>query len=124
MKPHLIFALLIAPVFLLDPLRARADAPQIEAVSARNSGAGWTLNVTLRHPDSGWEHYADAWEVLAPDGARLGLRLLTHPHEDEQPFTRSLAGVEIPAGTDYVMIRARCLVDGWAGDQVRVDLTE
>lgn len=103
---------------------ALADPPAIETAVATRSGKAWQFQVTLRHPDTGWEHYADAWEVLSPEGERLGLRLLTHPHEDEQPFTRSLAGVEIPAGTEYVMIRARCLVDGWAGDQVRVTLTD
>lgn len=111
-----ILALLAGPAF--------ADPPAIEAATATRAAQAWRVDVTLRHPDTGWEHYADAWEVLSPEGTRLGLRVLTHPHENEQPFTRSLAGVEVPAGTEYVLIRARCLVDGWAGSQVRVNLTE
>jgi hypothetical protein len=101
---------------------AVADQPVIEAATATQSDSTWRFDVTLRHADTGWDHYADAWEVLSPDGQSLGLRVLAHPHVDEQPFTRSLAGVTVPAGTDHVMIRARCLVDGWAGDQLRVDL--
>lgn len=76
-------------------------------------GELWRIEVTLRHPDTGWEHYADGWEVLTTDGTSLGLRVLAHPHETEQPFTRSLDGVMISDGTDHVLIRARCLQDGW-----------
>lgn len=101
---------------------AFADPPMIEAATATRSGDAWRFDVTLRHPDSGWDHYADGWEVLAPDGSSLGLRVLVHPHVDEQPFTRSLGGVVVPAGLDHVMIRARCLTDGWADAQVRVEL--
>ncbi len=101
---------------------AFAEDPQIIAAIATRTGAGWTFDVTLKHPDTGWDHYADAWEVLAPDGSSLGLRELVHPHEDEQPFTRSLSGVAIPDGTDHVLIRARCLVDGWGEARFMVDL--
>lgn len=98
---------------------ARADYPVIEAATARPGADGWTFSVTLSHPDSGWEHYADGWEVLGPDGTRLGLRELAHPHVNEQPFTRSLSGVSVPEGLDEVQIRARCNTDGW-GDQTFV----
>jgi hypothetical protein len=92
---------------------ALADEPVIEAAQATQMGEAWRIDVTLRHPDTGWEHYADGWEVLAPDGTSLGVRVLVHPPETEQPFTRSLAGVVIPEGMEHVLIRARCLVDGW-----------
>ena len=55
-----------------------------------------TFSVTLEHADEGWSHYADQWEVLSLDGNLLGKRVLHHPHENEQPFTRSLSGVAIP----------------------------
>ena len=88
----------------------------------RRTATGWRVDVTIRHPDTGWDHYADGWEVLAPDGSRLGFRELVHPHVAEQPFTRSLSGVAIPAGTDYLLIRPRCLVDGWGAAAFRLDL--
>ncbi|GGE78279.1 hypothetical protein GCM10007285_02590 [Stappia taiwanensis] len=69
--------------------------------------------MTVSHADTGWDHYADLWEVLAPDGRVLGRRVLAHPHVNEQPFTRSLAGVAIPEGLDRVEIRVRDTVHGW-----------
>jgi hypothetical protein len=76
--------------------------------------------VTVRHADEGWSHYADAWEVLAPDGRVLATRKLEHPHVDEQPFTRSLSGVQIPADVATVRIRAHDSVHGYGGREVTV----
>jgi len=115
----------LRPLFcaaLCVALPAAADPPTIAAVRADRHGDGWRFDVTLRHPDTGWDHYADGWEVLSLDGTRLGYRELVHPHVDEQPFTRSLGSVAIPSGVSQVMIRARCTVDGWAEDTVTVDL--
>lgn len=103
-------------------LPALAEVPQVVTAAATPKGAAWRIDVTIRHPDSGWDHYADGWEVLAPDGSRLGYRELVHPHVDEQPFTRSLSGVAIPAGATHVLIRPHCLVDGWADEAFRLDL--
>lgn len=114
----------ILPLLALFATPALSDPSVIEAAAATRSGDAWRIDVTLRHPDSGWDHYADAWEVLAPDGTSLGLRVLVHPHVDEQPFTRSLGGISVPDGVDHVLIRTRCLLDGWADGQVRVDLTD
>jgi len=101
-------ALIAAPAF--------ADPVVIENVTATQSGDAWRFDVTVSHPDTGWDHYADGWEVLDVDGNSLGIRVLAHPHVNEQPFTRSLGGVTIPQGTTEVFIRARCSVDGWNSD--------
>ncbi len=103
----------IAPS-VIAALPALADFPAIEAAEMRGS----TVHVTLSHPDTGWNHYADGWEVRAQDGQALGLRVLAHPHVDEQPFTRSLL-LDVPDGVEALLIRARCGRDGW-GDQVFV----
>jgi len=108
--------------FLLCASPALADAPVVEDASARQSGDSWTISVTLSHPDTGWEHYADGWQVLAPDSTELGFRLLAHPHVNEQPFTRSLSGVKIPDGITSVLIRPRCLVDGLNAETYRLEL--
>ncbi len=81
-----------------------------------------TFKVTVKHADAGWKHYADAWEVLAPDGTVLGTRILYHPHDNEQPFTRSLSGVKIPPGVSEVTVRARDSMHGFGGveQQVRI----
>ncbi len=91
----------------------RADFATIEHAEATPGSNGWRLAVTLRHPDTGWDHYADGWEVLDAAGNSLGLRVLAHPHVNEQPFTRMLSDVQVPAGTETVFIRARCSQDGW-----------
>jgi hypothetical protein len=100
----------------------------VEAVQAADGS--WTFHVTVEHPDTGWEDYADGWDVLTPDGEVLKrdaddpfTRLLAHPHENEQPFRRSQAGLILPAGVTLVRVRAHDLVDGWGGVEVIVDLT-
>ncbi len=93
----------------------------VDAVSARQSGDQWSFSVTLSHADTGWDHYADGWRVESMDGAELGYRKLHHPHVNEQPFTRSLSGVEIPVGTKVVLVRPHDSVHGW-GDAFEVTL--
>jgi hypothetical protein len=113
-----------------------ADVLQVRAVQTADSsaspgqGSTWTFHATVRHPDTGWEDYADGWDVLGPDGTVLKpdpespfTRLLLHPHVDEQPFTRSQGGIIIPAGVTQVRVRAHDLVDGYGGREVLVDLT-
>lgn len=114
---------LLPLVLALAAPSAQADPPVIEQAEASRSGMGWRFDVTLRHPDTGWDHYADAWEVLTPDGTRLGIRKLMHPHETEQPFTRSLSNVMVPDGLRKVVIRARCSVDGWSDQTVTLSLS-
>lgn len=113
---------LVALILCLSPLSASADPPVVENVRAEQQGDGWRFDVTISHPDTGWEHYADAWRVLDMDGNELGLRILAHPHVDEQPFTRSLSAVKIPEDVTTVEVEARCLVDGWSGVRTRVKL--
>ena len=80
--------------------------------------------VTVRHDDRGWEHFANRWEVLSPDGEILATRVLAHPHDDEQPFTRSLSNVSIPAQLTEVVLRAHDLVHGYGGKELIVQLPE
>ena len=81
-----------------------------------------TFNVTLRHADTGWSHYADQWDVVGPDGKVLAKRVLYHPHVNEQPFTRSLSGVKIPADIKTVTIRGRDNVHKYGGIEKQVTL--
>lgn len=91
---------------------ALANNPQVTDVQAVQYSSGWTFDVSVLHADEGWDHYADGWEVSA-DGAVLGHRALAHPHVNEQPFTRSLSSVSIPADVDEVQVRAHDSVHGW-----------
>mgnify|MGYP006981151372 FL=1 len=78
--------------------------------------------VTVNHPDEGWDHYADGFEVLGAKGERLTRRILRHPHVDEQPFTRIRGGVRLPETLQAVTVRARCSVHGFVGKKVGVML--
>ena len=101
---------------------AQAGPADVISASANCSGTTCSFVVTVRHEDAGWDHYANAWEVLGPDGAVLATRILRHPHVDEQPFTRDLSGVDLPAGLDSVRIRARDSEHGFGGREVVVRL--
>lgn len=111
---------LFVALFAASPLCA--DPSVIENVTARQSGGTWSFDVTLSHPDTGWDHYADGWRVLDMQGNELGMRVLHHPHVNEQPFTRSLGGVTVPEGAAQVQVQARCSVDGWDSEMVVVEL--
>ena len=78
--------------------------------------------MTLRHGDEGWDHYADRWDIVGPDGTVYGKRVLAHPHVNEQPFTRSLSGVVIPDNLVSVVVRGHDLVHGLGGKELQVDL--
>ena len=99
-----------------------AEPPDIRAVQAELRGAAWQFSVTLSHPDTGWDHYADGWRVELEDGTILGIRDLLHPHVNEQPFTRSLSGIIVPDGNVRVYVRARCNVDGWSPARFELSL--
>jgi hypothetical protein len=106
------------------PLTPLADEVQIEHTVFKKQGDTWTVETTLRHGDTGWEHYADAWRVVDEAGKELGQRELLHPHQNEQPFTRSLSGMTIPAEIRVVYVEARDNVHGWSKQRIRVDLQQ
>ncbi len=108
--------------FLLAAAPAVAEPPKIESSTATQTGGNWTISVTLSHPDTGWDHYADGWRVETADGEVLDTRILHHPHVDEQPFTRSLTGLTLPAGLDTIHIRSKCSTDGWSQDATPLPL--
>ncbi|MGR3540272.1 MAG: hypothetical protein ACU0BS_02420 [Hasllibacter sp.] len=106
----------LALPLLLLAAPALADPARIVAADAAPEGEGWRFTVTIAHPETGWDDYADGWRVLAPDGTVLGTRVLAHPHPDEQPFTRSLSGVAVPDGVGTVTIQSSTLATGWSGE--------
>ena len=102
-------------IFLAVP--AMADDASVEQVSYQSG----RFSVTLSHPDSGWDDYADGWRVELADGTVLGTRVLVHPHVDEQPFTRS-SSISVPNGVTEVFIRASTNTGGWANSTTRYRL--
>lgn len=99
------------------------DWAQVTAVRSDRTGGSWRFDVTVRHNDTGWDHYADEWQVIDIEtGEIYGTRLLAHPHVHEQPFTRSQSGIEIPATVTEVLVRAKCTVHGYGGCGIVVEL--
>lgn len=113
-----------AGLALLLPLAAAqaGEADVVAAEAAREGDGTWRFEVTVRHADEGWDHYADRWQVETPQGRVLGTRVLLHPHEAEQPFTRSLGGVVIPSEVTEVVIRAHDSMHGDGGRTFRLTL--
>jgi hypothetical protein len=101
---------------------ASAGAPDVISATAHRVGMGWRIDVTLKHPDTGWDHYADSWEVLDSANNLLATRKLMHPHVDEQPFTRSLLNVMLPDGTRQIFIRAHCSTGSWSKPTTEIDI--
>lgn len=95
-------------IFSILLVSVMATADEAEVVKATINPLGdnqFRINVTLFHADTGWDHYADRWDVLDENGKLLGSRTLHHPHVNEQPFTRSLT-LSIPATVKEITIIA------------------
>ena len=111
----------LALSLLLGPAPLRAG--QVEIVKAELlplGGNRYRVTVTLRHEDEGRMHYADRWEIVGPKGHVLGVRRLTHPHVNEQPFTRSLDSVVIRSGITEVTVRARDNRHGYSRRELKL----
>ena len=111
---------LIAGLLLLSSSSYAGEVSILE-VSVECPGS-CTFSVTLEHADQGWDHYADQWDVVTLEGKVLKSRVLHHPHDNEQPFTRSLSGVLIPEGINKVKIRARDSKHGYSREGFIVDI--
>lgn len=99
------------------------EADVVNAVASCNTQLICRFDVTVQHGDSGWDHFADKWDIISTEGKVLGTRVLAHPHETEQPFTRSLPGVAIPEHATEVRIVAHDSVHGYGGKELTVTLS-
>ncbi len=90
------------------------DADVIGVQAIRVSPGVYSFAVTVRSKDTGWERYADRLEALGPDGRVIATRILDHPHDDEQPFTRDISAVKTE-GAGPVTTRAHFKPSGFDG---------
>jgi hypothetical protein len=115
--------LLAAGLAALPTLSAHAGQADVTGATVQQRARNvFDFDVTIRSNDTGWDAYADRIEVLGPDGAILGARVLEHPHEQEQPFTRDVYDVTIPGGIGTVTIRAHHKTAGFDGATFPVKL--
>lgn len=106
----------------MEPALHAALYPDIVDVSVSANGSSYNFVVTMSSPYDSPQRYADAWRVIGDNGEVYGVRELLHDHANEQPFTRSLEGVEIPDGVSSVTVQGRDQVYGWGGGVVEVNL--
>lgn len=123
----LLVSCLVLP--LVGPAPARAGEADVVGAEVRcrpapggREASICQFSVSVRHDDTGWDHYANRYEIVGPDGRVLATRILRHPHVEEQPFRRSLPRVRIPWTIETVEVRAGDLVHGLGGRTMRVTI--
>jgi hypothetical protein len=101
---------------------AQTHPDVIAAKVQPRGGDRFDFDVTISSPYDTPQRYADAFRVMHKDGTVFGERVLLHDHASEQPFTRDLHGVAVPAGVRSVVVQARDLKNGWGGKAIEVVL--
>lgn len=120
MNKILIFVALSLFFHLSTSYAGEADVIKVDVKKINKNT--YSFNVTVFHKDTGWEHYVNKWDIIGEDGTIFGARILHHPHVNEQPFTRSLAGVVIPVHVKTVIIRAHDSVHKYGGKVITLEL--
>ncbi|GJM05766.1 MAG: hypothetical protein DHS20C09_17620 [marine bacterium B5-7] len=113
--------ILLSLLLLSSSVTSLAGEADVLSAKIEDMGGGnYRFDVTIQHADEGWEHFAKAWVVLAPDGKILGTRVLRHPHT-HKPFTRS-STIAIPEGINEVTIRAYDQVHEFGGKELTIEI--
>ncbi len=103
--------------------QAQRKFPDVIAVKVRAAGTNsFDFDVTVSSPYDTPQRYADGMRARSADGKVYGERKLWHDHANEQPFTRDLYGVKVPAGVSTLLIEARDQQFGYGGKTVEVRL--
>jgi hypothetical protein len=98
------------------------DVTDVKVRAASRDALAFDFDVTVSSPYDTPSRYADAFRVSALSGQVLGERILLHDHQNEQPFTRDLYNVRIPASVSVVVVQARDRKHGYGGKSVQVRL--
>ena len=97
--------------------------PDVVAVRVQPGGENrFDFDVKVSSPYDTPQRYADGFRVVGKDNTVYGERKLLHDHADEQPFTRGLYDVTIPAGIKTVVVQARDRKYGYGGRAIEVNL--
>ncbi len=124
MRNKTLFKLIVTFVGVFLSTSVLANNVEIVNVVLTKHAGIWRADVTLKHDDTGWKHYADAWRLVDESGNEIGKRTLYHPHVHEQPFTRSLSGFHIAGDVKIIFVEAHDLKHGWSPDKVKIDLAK
>ncbi len=118
---RIVIALVLAVGF--SPLPGLAGEADVEKVAIEKSSDGrYRIDVTVRHGDEDWKHYADRWEMVAPDGTVLGRRTLFHPMSVNSPSRGSLSRIIIPRSVKRVTLRAHDKIHKFGGKEITISV--
>lgn len=95
-----------------NPIEVSNQKAEVTEVSFTGNENQYTLNVTIKSPDTGCDQYADWWEVVTPEGQLIYRRILAHSHVNEQPFSRTGGPVAITKDQE-VYVRAHMNTSGY-----------
>ena len=113
---------IILSVLTLNFSNSFAGTPNIVSASAQKRvNNTYDFTVVVRHDDDNRKHWVNRWDILTPNRTLIKSRVFLHGHPHEQPFTRQLKKVMVPAGAGFVYIRAHDLAHGF-GPVVKVNL--
>ncbi len=93
---------------------------KVKASVKTSSDGRFDFDVTIASPYETPQRYADAFRVMNAQGTVYGERKLLHDHANEQPFTRDLYDVAIPADVRSVTVQARDQKFGYGGKTLQV----
>lgn len=124
---YIIFAVFLVALAVPVISQDEGCAHVVDGTATEQSPGVWLIAATVSSTETGWDKYADEWIVSTKNIGNdemtvLGTRSLAHPHENEQPFTRSLSGVMIPEDVSTVVLSARDSVLGYCGDTYELSL--
>ena len=78
-------------------IAAEVDEGETVVAAARQVTDGrYRFSVTLRHADTGLDHSADKWDVVAPGGRVLGARGAPSPRGRAAVHSQSFGRTECP----------------------------
>ena len=120
--PFVSAIVLASAICLADESKLPGFAEVTFVSASQQFDGSWCIKTSVLHNDEGWEHYANGWAVFDAKDNLLWERPLTHPHVNEQPFTRRLCDVQIPAQLNKLVVKAKCNQHGYGEKAIVIDL--
>lgn len=67
---------ILSLLLLSLPIISLAGEADVLSAEVENVGGDfYHFKITVKNTDDDWEHFAKAWEVLSPNGTKLGTRV-------------------------------------------------
>jgi hypothetical protein len=121
-KVRQLFSIIVLAYTTVMTVQVSAGMADVIDVDVRYNGDNnFQIITTLAHADTGWQHYANEWQILDESGKIIGRRVLHHPHGNEQPFSRSHT-LDIPISVNIITIRGIDSVHGIGGGELSIKL--